>query len=467
MTSYKKSTLSLVDEIGILYISNCRVLRAIHDSSVSEVSKLLNSGLLDELIMMELFPKTQVADVDLPGYTLVLEHEKIEPAIYPFEWSPEMLRRAALCVLQVNECANRYGYELKDAHPYNVIFKYNKPLFVDFGSFVQTKTPEAWIAYNEFLGAFYYPLLLRTKQLTRLYKHMYLIGGITIGPAELATILNPFFRMVGVRNTARLLAIFDIYRRGQTVTDDKINARFKHPVLNFLAKIILKSKYMPFKKVKTQNLAIKIKRMNLQSKSQWAEYHQQAGFYSGNGNIKLSERMFWIKEIVVKLRPKTILELAGNQGILSRTLSKIDGVERVICADYDENSVDALVLNLINNERLSMACFNFMGESWQILANERQERLRSELVIALAVTHHLILTQRYDIDRIFNTLASYTSKYLIVEFMPLGLWDGESAPPLPSWYNESWFVDNLCNYFSVLERRELEQNRIAFVAILK
>uniref|UniRef100_C6E0L6 Methyltransferase domain-containing protein n=1 Tax=Geobacter sp. (strain M21) TaxID=443144 RepID=C6E0L6_GEOSM len=467
MATYQKSKLSLVDDVGVLHISDKKILRAIHENAVTAANKLLASGLLDELIEKGLFPKTSISSVVISGHSLVLEHERIDPVIYPFEWSPEMLRHAALCVLQINECANKYGYELKDAHPYNVVFRLNKPVYVDFGSFAKLQTPGAWVAYNEFLISFYYPLLLCAKRLIRLYKHMYLIGGVTIGRAELVSIVNPIFRILGVRVTVRMLAFLDAYMRGPTIADDKINSRFKQPIFNLIVKFLLKSKFLPYRKDLTKTIATKIESMNLRNQSMWADYHQLAGFYSDNGSIKLSPRMSWITEVVSELKPKTIIELAGNQGILSRTLSKINGVEKVICTDYDENSIDALLLQLKRDENVTMACFNFMGEAWQLFSNERSNRLKSEMVIALAVTHHLILTQQYNIDCILRTLTSYSCKYVIVEFMPLGLWDGVSAPPLPSWYNEQWFVDNLRNHCEILQRQELEPNRVVFVTRIK
>lgn len=463
----KKSSLSLVDDVGIVYVSDCIFLRAIHEEAVPAVQRLLGSGLIEELAAKGLFPKTCISDVELEGYSLVLAHEMIEPATYPFEWSPEMIRRAALCVLAVNECANKYGYELKDAHPYNIVFRYGNPVFVDFGSFTGMQSPGLWCAYNEFMGSFFYPLRLCEKQLVRLFKHMYLIGGVSVGTSELATILNPLSRIIGVKASNRFFSLFAIYRRGPAISDEIIDARFKQPIIRFLARFALKSKWLPFRKIHVRRLEKRIRAMNLSSDSAWANYHRQSGFYSENGEINLSLRMSWVVDTVAALKPKSIIELAGNQGILSRTLSKLPGVERVICTDYDENSIDTLLLNIKEDEKVTMACFNFMGEAWQIFSNERANRLRSEMVIALAVTHHLILAQNYNIHRVLDAMTSYSNKYLIVEFMPLGLWNGISAPPIPDWYNESWFVENLKCYCEILERKQLEDNRIVFVTRLK
>jgi hypothetical protein len=62
----------------------------------------------------------------------------------------------------------------------------------------------------------------------------------------------------------------------------------------------------------------------------------------------------------------------------------------------------------------------------------------SDVVFALALTHHLILSQNYDIHAIFSTISMYSRKYVYIEFCPLGLWSNGKAPPFPDWYNEAW-----------------------------
>lgn len=72
------------------------------------------------------------------------------------------------------------------------------------------------------------------------------------------------------------------------------------------------------------------------------------------------------------------------------------------------------------------------------------ERLGADIVIALAVTHHLILTQKVKLDTIVELLYSYGKRYVIVEFMPLGLWsEGAINVEVPDWYNLDWFIDGM------------------------
>ena len=84
-----------------------------------------------------------------------LEHHRVTPFTYPGEWSFSMLRDAALTTLQVCETLARGGFELKNAHSYNVTFDGCRPVFIDFAS-IDRLNPRyvAWRAGAEYLDAF-------------------------------------------------------------------------------------------------------------------------------------------------------------------------------------------------------------------------------------------------------------------------------------------------------------------------
>jgi hypothetical protein len=56
---------------------------------------------------------------------------------------------------------------------------------------------------------------------------------------------------------------------------------------------------------------------------------------------------------------------------------------------------------------------------------------------------------------------------VLIEFMPLGLFDGTSTPPIPSWYSVDWFRSNFAKQFELLQEETLEENRILFVGRLR
>ena len=91
-------------------------------------------------------------------------------------------------------------------------------------------------------------------------------------------------------------------------------------------------------------------------------------------------------------------------------------------------------------------------------------RIKSDLAMALAVTHHLLLTNNYSVEAIFERVKMYSEKYVMIEFMPLGLWEINSDDKIlvPEWYNEDWFKSKFETYFKIIRQEKLEDNRILF-----
>ncbi len=97
---------------------------------------------------------------------------------------------------------------------------------------------------------------------------------------------------------------------------------------------------------------------------------------------------------------------------------------------------------------------------------KRDVRYNSDIVMMLAATHHLLLTQKIRLDVLVDIIAEYVGKYLIIEFMPLGMWDGgdEKKAVVPKWYTMEWFVKGLENKFHVISIEKIRVNRTAIIA---
>jgi hypothetical protein len=135
----------------------------------------------------------------------------------------------------------------------------------------------------------------------------------------------------------------------------------------------------------------------------------------------------------------------------------------VICTDYDEIAIDKLVKRFSDqNVKLAPAILDFVKPLGNLRTDSPIMRFQSDMVIALAVTHHLILTQKISINVILDSLFGYSKQYVLVEFMPLGLWDGNTALPIPSWYTPEWFEAHLRKYASIEKVIHYSTNRILY-----
>jgi hypothetical protein len=87
---------------------------------------------------------------------------------YPFEWSFGMLRDAALLTLDVQAEANAAGFALRDASAYNILFSKGRPILVDTLSIAPAEPGAPWVAYRQFCEHFLAPLALMARRDIRL-----------------------------------------------------------------------------------------------------------------------------------------------------------------------------------------------------------------------------------------------------------------------------------------------------------
>jgi hypothetical protein len=196
-------------------------------------------------------------------------------------------------------------------------------------------------------------------------------------------------------------------------------------------------------------------------KTLWSNYHDQ--FYDEEKKLRSSPRFDRIISIINDLEIKSVLELGGNQGVFSSLLLERTRINNVICTDFDECAADICYLDSKKYNKLTTANLDFIFPLISVRSESPAVRFRSDAVLALAVTHHLILTRRISIDEIFKTILMYSKRYVFIEFMPMGLWDGKKTPPIPSWYTIEWFRDSFENFFNIILEEKIEDNRILFV----
>lgn len=452
------STLSAVDDNGRVFFWDGRVFRAIRHDATERVLELFSSGLIDELSSNELFPKSWVTDYTLEGYGLVVEHERCAPMVYPYEWSFSMLQDAALTVLKVNLISKRFGYQTKDCHGFNVIFDGVHPKFIDMGSFV--KVPEdfqGWLAYEEFLRFFYYPLSIWKDGNGYIAQKM-LMGNMCMPHLSYLLYKNPLYRLLNPTLVEKFPILFSALKSNLPDSMSlKSNSR-----INYFAIRLAGTDIFPFKRMDFHAWTRKIEKLSLKRHAtMWGGYHDQ---YNKDSSVLSTPRFDRVVSIVKELKPTSILELAGNQGVVAMLLTReLPGVP-VTCTDYDEYAVDAMYQTAKKrNARLSSVLLDFVYPTLTSYGQNPPDRFRAEVVLALAVTHHLLLTGKMSIDSVFRILSTYTKRYLLVEFMPLGLYGGTTAPPVPEWYTADWFRENFKEHYELILEEKLEINRILFV----
>lgn len=110
----------------------------------------------------ELLVQSELTPFSLDGYGLVIRHERVPFVSACFEWTPTMLKHAALLTLDLNLELAKSGLGMIDIHPWNILFDGPKPLHIDFSAIETVEDyDESWYPAFEMYHRFYvYPLLL-------------------------------------------------------------------------------------------------------------------------------------------------------------------------------------------------------------------------------------------------------------------------------------------------------------------
>jgi hypothetical protein len=451
-------------DYGKLFTWNGRLFRGIYKKNTSAVKEIFDTGLIQELIEKKYFIKTWISDQEFETFDLVLEHEIVKAVIYPREWTFSMLKDSALLVLNLNEVAKKYGFKTIDCHTYNILFKNSNPIYVDFGSFQKSNFSDSILApYHEFIASYIYPLRISAYIGPYFGRHSVLESNTSgfIPTDEYIKIFYPFLRRFSSNLLNNFFRFIHIFRTLHYRDLSKINERYKK-IFSFILKTkIYKLASGPAKISKLKKYINQI--MQHTKSSYWANYQYDLSSSEKNKLTTIDHRFLTIEKKLLSLNVKTVTEIAGNQGAFSILISR-HGLNKIICIDSDSHALNLGYL-LAQKKCLNIdwATLNPFGSNYSVLETPPFDRLRSELVVALALTHHLILSQHIRISKVMEILSLYTSKNIIVEFMPLGLYNGINSPPVPSWYNIENFSSEFSKFFKIIEICNLEKNRILFI----
>lgn len=405
---------SQFDPVGRVYIYNGEIVRVINHSFKKHTERLLESGLIDRLVKKELLVPTRISEnVDEEG-RIILEHRYIYPQTNRMQWSFEMRKDAAKLVLEINMICWEYGYELKDCHPANVLFDGIKPIYVDFGSIVKRSTDHVvqWTAREEFLRYYFFPLKIWER-----------------GYEEIASY------NLDIKEMRSLLYHIPVRFMNFSCLKDIHGTLGKSPLLE------MKKFYK------------KIDRLDYKKDTIWGNY--QDDFWQ-IGCARFEREIEWMKKAP---DIKSMTEVGANQGFFSYLVATKTDIKRIIATDYDKKAVDIMYRRLKAEDvscKITPMVMDFGGTPIQEL-----KKYRSDLVVANALTHHLLLAQKMKMHAITERLAELTNKYVIVEFMEYGLYHRKLC--LPKWYTLDFFLDGLGERFSILLVKKTERTRTMIV----
>lgn len=386
-----------LDPVGKVFEYEGEFYRAVYPHKKNYVQNLFDRGIIDRLIQKGLLVETRITDLRMSGAGMVLWHKKIPFRTYPEEWPASFLQDAALCGLDLNLELLPFGLGTIDFHCSNIQQHNNcAPVWIDFGSICPlSEIGGGRSALEEFLKNFMRPLyLLSQKNDLRRTVRLHLADG-GIGEQEFTALAGHALPL----NTANRLSFLKEARR-------------------LVAGTAL-----------------------LTDSTLWKDYHKLSNTTGFNPEDK-SARLQIVHCMIQQLRPRTVIDLGANAGRFSCIASET-GAE-VYSTDTDEGALEKY--KKITRQLHSTRSHTIVVKN--VVYEQKKTPVQGDLVMALALAHHLSISQKYPFTHIAKILSSYTTGALLTEYMPNGL--GGHAPrpnPLPAGYTFSGFLKSFEPYF--------------------
>jgi len=398
---------SFRDPLSQVFIDGDQVLRGLTAEGLAEYEAVAASPFFAALADDGLIVDTELLAAGShplhEQWAGVLRHRRIPVVTYPYEWTFEMLRDAALAQLEVTRRAVDAGFSTKDATSYNVMFDGSKPVFIDIGSFERPLRTEAWPGYRQFCELFLNPLVVQA--VGGVGFHAWLRGAVGgIGVAETAAIVP-----LGRRLRRGLFVHLTLQARAERRhAEAETSGAGEGPRAGFSPKLLL---------AQLANLEKTVRALTWKAqRSVWSDYSDRS-HYTGDD---LPAKQAFVAEAVRATGADLVLDLGANDGLFS-LLALESGASRVVAADFDHLVVDRLYRHLreIDETRVLPLVLDLVnpspGAGWR--SRERRpfvERVRPDLVLCLAVVHHLAITNTVPFDEIVDFLAEFGAA-LVVE----------------------------------------------------
>lgn len=395
---------SYKDPNGYIIVKDGKCLRVITQNYRAQYTHFIQSGLYDQLIKQhQLVPHTE-ENLTYPNSFKVLLPFQIPFISYPYEWSFNQLKDAALLTLDIQLKALAHGMTLKDASAYNVQFTGARPVFIDTSSFELLDERSPWVAYGQFCRHFLAPLALMSYTDLRLSSLLSTnLDGI---PLDLCAKLLP------MRSKFNLGLFTHLHLHAKTVKNYEVKNKQVKPAQSFTINRLTNI-------IRHLKLTVESLKSNSQ-KTVWDDYYTHNNNYT-TGAFK--EKADWIETQVEKRKAGISKgwDVGANDGTFSR-VAEAKGVN-MIAMDIDSNAVDMNYLALKKEQKNILPLVIDLANpspanGWN--TEERQsifERQKPDLIMALALIHHLAIGLNVPLERIASFFAQHTNQYLLIEFV--------------------------------------------------
>lgn len=405
---------SFRDPTGSVYAAGGKIFRGVSQDAGETVRALLGSaffkrhagaGIVDtRLVDVQQVSHAGLPDVDAQRFPVWMEHERLEFISYPYEWSFELLKSAALLQVQLHIEALEAGFDVKDASAYNIQFRGCKPVFIDIPSFAPYRENAYWIGYKQFCEHFLAPLALNAYARVD-FNHWFrgALEGIDIVSASRLLPLRSFFSPSLLMNIhAQAWAMSRVKAVGDAPRERQLTGLPRKNYVHLL-----------------QSLQRFISGLQAHGSTFWADYKNDSSYSAAGAREKEALVMQFLQDHAVR----RLLDVGCNTGHYSQKAIEA-GVQYVVGTDFDTGALNVAVqtatrkgLNI--TPVLLDVCNPSPAMGWNLA--EREPLLARlppmDASIHLAVMHHVVIGKNIPLQEYADWVVRLAPRGL-VEFVP-------------------------------------------------
>lgn len=434
-----------VDPAGRLFWWRNDLYRGIYQEKAIFYKKLFENGVIQRLQDKKLIVDTELTQFSAPGFDLVLKHRVIPFVSYVYEWPTAMVKNAALLMIELESELLRHGATLHDAHPWNILFDSTTPYFVDIGSIIPSDDQNMkWSASGEFRQFFYNPLILSSRGQSRIARCL-MHDDEGVLDSDIALCSN-YITITSLLYDKCKLAASWMRRMMPAHIRSKIRKAYEKCTL--VCPMSKESNKNAFRSMQSLNRAIEQIDLCV-SRNAWSNYCVDADYYAFSPSSDWTDKHRTVYNVLSQLSPKTVLDIASNRGWYSQLAARLGS--RVVAFDNDESSITKLYNEAKKDTLTILPLVMDLKRAFEthIESPPAVTRFKCDMVLALAIVHHLVFRRNMRFDKIANICAAFSASWLLVEFIPaddfyVRQWWSEKY----SWYTVENFVAELRKKFS-------------------
>jgi hypothetical protein len=448
----QQHTSSFRDPAGFVFQHKGVIYRQINHDGAEDYEHFMSSGLYQKLVSSGwLVPHKEVKDSKKFGphkkRYKVIQPEMLPFVSYPYEWTFHQLRDAALLTLKIQKLALEHGMILKDSSAYNVQFIGRRPVFIDTLSFWRYKQGDPWEGYKQFCEHFLAPLALCAYDSPEIMPTLRVfLDGI---PLELAAKLLPYRARMRAGTLSHIFLHSTSQKRYDKLDENKKTVKKPRQVSPMALNGLIASLENTIKKL----------RLNKRD-TQWGSYYT----FTNYSDQSFEDKKKLVRQMLLQVKPKSVWDLGANDGTFSKIAADLGAY--TIAFDVDSKAVeqnyahqdkyDGLLLPLVQDLSNPSPSLGWAHAERHSL----EERGPADVTMALALIHHLAITNHSPFSQVAAFFARISS-HLIIEFVPKG--DSKVDLLLSSFsrnkfegYTEENFEAAFAKYFNLVDKKPVK-----------